>query len=231
MTELVPVLERLQKNISPPPEMQASRETTKPLSPEKIISEKKMPPLEGLRVYKEKDTIIKAIQENPVIILKAGTGTGKTRAGTQLALEAIGETGKMIVTENLRKATESSCETVSIDRNEPVGETIGYRNKYGHKESEKTRMLFCPIRSLLNTMSKDPLLKETNLIFMDEVHKESKELELCMIELGELQLKRKAAGLPELKLIFTSATVDDEKLRRHFPKQKQSKYRENNHLK
>jgi len=178
-------------------------------------------PKESLLVWQQRQTLLDAIRNNPTVILAAGTGTGKTRAGSQICLEAIGPSGKMIVTENLRKATDDSAKIVASDMGVKVGEEVGVQNKYRHQTSEKTRLLFCPVQSLLIKMA-DPLnkdLPEYNLIAMDEVHKESKQNELCMIALREIQARRQKGnpqGLPELKLVFISATADKDKIMKHF---------------
>jgi HrpA-like RNA helicase len=170
---------------------------------------------EELKVWEKKDAIIDALRTNDTLLLIAGTGTGKTRAGSQIALEAIGSTGKMVMTENLRKATEMSAQTVAEDMGEQVGQTVGVQNRYRRQFSESTRLLFCPTQSLLNKIENDHDLMEYDLIMIDEVHKESKQNEILLATLRDIQKKRKAFGRP-LKLILTSATMDDKKLSTYF---------------
>lgn len=177
-------------------------------------------PKESLLVWQQKQRLIDAIKNNDTVILDAGTGTGKTRGGSQIALEAIGPTGHMVVTENLRRATDESAKIVASDMGVKVGEEVGVRNKFTHKESEKTRLLFCPVQSLLIEMEVDKTLEKYDLIFMDEVHKESKENEMCMIKLREIQEARAKTGHP-LKIVLTSATADTEKLKDYFEKDKE----------
>ena len=179
-------------------------------------------PKESLLIWQQKQKLIDAIKNNAVVILDAGTGTGKTRAGSQIALEAIGPTGRIAVTENLRRATDESAKIVASDMGVKVGEEVGVRNKFTHKESEKTRLLFCPVQSILIEMGADKTLEKYDLIFMDEVHKESKENEMCMIKLREIQEARAKTGRP-LKIVLTSATADKEKLKDYFSKDEKGK--------
>ncbi len=178
-----------------------------------------LPPRENLLIWQERQKLDSVLKDPNVstIILAAGTGTGKTRGGSQIALEALGTSGKMVVTENLRRAAEESAKVAAADLKVGLGDEVGVQNRYVHKVSEDTRLLFCPVQSLLIKMESDPLLSEYSLVAMDEVHKESKANELCMIQLRDIQAKRKAQGLPQLKLMFISATVDQEKIKTHFP--------------
>jgi len=176
-------------------------------------------PRENLLIWQHKNQLETAIKDPNVstILLAAGTGTGKTRGGSQIALEALGQSGKMVVTEHLRRATEESAKVVAADLKTPVGGEVGVQNRYTHKTSSETRLLFCPVQSLLIKMESDPYLSEYSLVAMDEVHKESKANELCMIKLRDIQKYRKDNGLPPLKLMFISATADKEKITKHFP--------------
>ena len=186
---------------------------------------RKMTPRDELLVWMKRKEIDTAIEENPTVLLIAGTGTGKTRAGSQIALEAIGPNGRMAVTENLRKATEESPVTIVADRNgeypeEKVGDVIGFQNKYNRNPSDprdmnKLKMLFCPIQSLLNKAEKDHLLSKYDLVFVDEVHKESKSNEILLATLRDIQEKRANSDHP-LKIILTSATMDADKLGDYF---------------
>ncbi len=183
-------------------------------------------PLEELLVYKKRPELLKAIQEHDTVLLIAGTGTGKTRGATQIALEAIGPNGKMVMTENLRKATEDGAASVLADRkikypDEKMGDVIGFQNRYHREVKPDTRMLFCPIQTLLNKAENDPLLEKYDLIMVDEVHKESKQNEQLLATLKDIQKKRaelvkKGKGKP-LKIILTSATMDEVKLTKYFP--------------
>lgn len=172
-------------------------------------------PVTDLLVWKKRAEILDAIKNNPTVLLIAGTGTGKTRGGAQIALEAIGEKGNMVMTENLRKATEMSAEIVAEDRGENVGDVVGVQNRYRRNVSDKTRLLFCPTQTLLNKMEHDPDLSQYDLVMVDEVHKESKSNEILLTMLKKIQEKRQQAGKP-LKLILTSATMDEDKLKRNF---------------
>ncbi len=172
-------------------------------------------PVTDLLVWQKRAEIVDAIKNNPTVLLIAGTGTGKTRGGAQIALEAIGNTGNMVMTENLRKATEMSAEIVAEDRGEKVGDIVGVQNRYRRNVSDKTRLLFCPTQTLLNKMEHDPNLLQYDLVMVDEVHKESKSNEILLTMLKKIQENRKQAGKP-LKLVLTSATMDEDKLKKNF---------------
>lgn len=185
---------------------------------ENIPKSTNIPHKENTRVWQKRAELLQLAQDKDVstIFLIAGTGTGKTFAGSQIMLEAIGPTGKMVMTENLRKATQASAETIADDRGEEVGKTVGFQNRYHRAVSADTRLLFCPMQSLLNKVERDPLLNEYDLVMVDEVHKESKQNEILLATLKDIQAKRKSGGKP-LKIVLTSATMDAAKLGEYFP--------------
>lgn len=175
---------------------------------------------EGTKVWDKRDELTQLIQDKAVstIFLDAATGTGKTFAGSQIILDALPQGAKMVMTENLRAATKKSASDIAADRKQEVGDEVGYQNKYERAVSDKTRLLFCPMQSLLNMVERDPshLLEKYDFVMVDEVHKESKQNELLLATLKNIQKKRANTGHP-LKLVLTSATMDKEKLGNYFP--------------
>lgn len=186
---------------------------------------KPKPAKEMTKLFQAKKADIEAFIKDPktqTLLLVAGTGTGKTFAGSQIALEALPENGRMAVAENLRKVTEESPKTILEDRqrthpNEKLGDVVGFQNRYRRKTSESTRLLFCPIKTLLNKMNRpgNHNLEEYDLIMVDEVHKESTDNQHLLEKLAEAQKKRAVTGRP-LKVILTSATMDEVKLKGYF---------------
>lgn len=174
--------------------------------------------LNEMPVWRKKNTLVEAVKHHETVIFVAGTGTGKTMSGSiALMREALAEGQKMIVAENLRKATDSSAQAVAGFLGVRVGDLVGVQNKYSHRLSKDTRLLFCPVQSLLLKIQKDPTLKDYGLIMIDEAHKESKQMEQCMIAIRDIQAKRKELKMPELKLVLASATLDVKKMKETFP--------------
>jgi HrpA-like RNA helicase len=175
---------------------------------------------EGTKVWQKRDEIVRLVQDPnvPTIFLDAATGTGKTFAGSQIILDALPPGSKMVMTENLRYATKKSAIDIASDRKQEVGDEVGFSNRYERATSDKTRLLFCPMQSLLNMVERDPthLLEKYDLIMVDEVHKESKQNELLLATLKDIQNQRAKTDRP-LKLVLTSATMDKEKLGKYFP--------------
>lgn len=220
MTEGPPGVNRVATG-TPRPDAARMHENAKP---HEIPVIPNLSPRGDLLVYQEpyKSQLEQAVKDPnvSVILLAAGTGTGKTRGGTQIALEALGQDGHMVVTENLRRATEESAKVIAADMQVPLGEDVGVRNRYTHEFTDSTRLLFCPVQSLLVMMEDDPLLERYNMVAMDEVHKESKANELCTVRLFQIQKERAAKGKPPLKLMFVSATADKDKIKGYFDKEK-----------
>jgi HrpA-like RNA helicase len=187
----------------------------------------KPPPAKELtKLYKEAKDKIEAFvkstdPKDSTLLLIAGTGTGKTFAGSQIALEALPEGAKMIVAENLKRVTSESARYILEDRKrthpeEKIKDVVGFQNKNEREVGKNTRLLFCPIKTVLNKAARgNGLLEDYDLIMIDEVHKESTDNGVLLETLYDIQQKRAKTGHP-LKIILTSATMDEVKLGSFF---------------
>jgi hypothetical protein len=103
-----------------------------------------------LPMYAFRQTVLDTIRNNPVTILCAETGAGKTTQCPQYCLEDALLNGtadriNMICTQPRRVAATSVAERVAEEMCEPrgVGSMVGYQIRMESKKSASTKLLFC----------------------------------------------------------------------------------------
>lgn len=81
----------------------------------------------------------------------------------------------IICTQPRRISAVGVAKRVAAERNERIGDTIGYQIRLESKISNKTRLTFCTIGILLQRLSMNPDLTDVTHIIVDEVHERSAE--------------------------------------------------------
>lgn len=159
-----------------------------------------------------------AIRDKDLLIIEAGTGTGKTTAVPIMALEEIQERnpgGRIVVTQPRRFAVEK----LYSDLSETMGDKVGFKHGRDSSINVDPQLTLMIDKSLLNEMVKgsqaDPLLLKYDAVVLDEIHERNADMDILMALLKQAQKKRAQMGNP-LKIILTSATLDREKLIRYF---------------
>jgi len=83
-----------------------------------------------LPIYRYRDDIVNCIASNPVVIISGDTGCGKTTQVPQYLLEYCGFNNikcRIVCAEPRRLAAISVSERISVERNETLGQTVGYQ--------------------------------------------------------------------------------------------------------
>lgn len=164
--------------------------------------------------------ITNAVRDNDQVILIGATGSGKTTRGPLLALNALGTNAKLFVTEPRRVAASEVAEFVALGLHSRVGDAVGVRYRGVNKVSENTRVVFTVEQSLLNMLQADPAIKDIDAVMVDEVHERSVNIDVLLGFLKRAQKLRREQHLKPLKIIATSATMEEEKIKRYFPEAK-----------
>ncbi|KAF3795012.1 DExH-box ATP-dependent RNA helicase [Nymphaea thermarum] len=129
----------------------------------------------SLPAYKERDTLLKAIMQNQVIIVSGETGCGKTTQLPQYILESEidagrGATCSIVCTQPRRISAMAVSERVAAERGEKLGESVGYKVRLEGVKGRDTRLLFCTTGVLLRRLLIDPKLKGVTYVIVDEIH-------------------------------------------------------------
>ncbi|WP_433475270.1 helicase-related protein [Spirillospora sp. CA-142024] len=153
-----------------------------------------------------RDQIVTAVAENPVVIVTAETGAGKS---TQVPRFLLDEGYDIVVTQPRSLAAKTVAERVAHEAGTPVGGLIGFRTSDQRKQSGATRCLFTTdglalVRELTGA-------RRASVLVLDEVHEWNLNIE-TLVALRKLQLEKGA----DFKLVLMSATLQAEELAAYF---------------
>jgi ATP-dependent helicase HrpB len=147
----------------------------------------------------------RALAENNAAVLVAPPGAGKT---TRVPLALLDEPWiglkKIIVLEPRRIAARASAERMAKTLGERVGDTVGYRVRFGSKVSRLTRIEVVTEGIFSRQILGDPELTGIAAVLFDEFHERSLDADLGLALARDAQ-----TGLREdLRILVMSATLD-----------------------
>ncbi|MGO3022720.1 MAG: ATP-dependent RNA helicase HrpA [Brevibacterium sp.] len=167
---------------------------------------------EDLPVTAAKDEIAEAIRDNQVVIIAGETGSGKTTQLPKICLDlGLGIDGLIGHTQPRRIAARTVAERIADELDEELGSTIGYQVRFTAQVADSTRVKVMTDGILLSELSRDKLLRDYEVIIIDEAHERSLNIDFLLGCLKEVLDRR-----PDLKVIITSATIDPESFSAHF---------------
>ncbi|XP_022987282.1 DExH-box ATP-dependent RNA helicase DExH3 [Cucurbita maxima] len=177
---------------------------------ESLEGQKMMEFRKSLPAFKARETLLKAISENQVVVVSGETGCGKTTQLPQYILEseieaARGASCSIICTQPRRISAMSVSERVAAERGEKLGESVGYKVRLEGVKGRDTRLLFCTTGVLLRRLLVDRNLKGVTHVIVDEIHERGMNEDFLVIVLKDLLPRR-----PDLRLILMSATLNAE---------------------
>ncbi|KAK8792819.1 hypothetical protein WA158_004983 [Blastocystis sp. Blastoise] len=169
---------------------------------------------ESLPIYALKNDLIKAINDNNILVVIGETGSGKTTQMTQYLVEAgYSHRGIIGCTQPRRVAATSIAERVSVEFGCTLGAEVGYSIRFQDCTSNKTIIKYMTDGMLMREYLVDPDLSKYSVIILDEAHERTVHTDVLFCLLKKLLLKRK-----DLKVIITSATLDAEKFSDYYYK-------------
>jgi ATP-dependent helicase HrpB len=147
------------------------------------------------------------------VVLEAPPGAGKTTQVPPALLDADWLAGrKILLLEPRRIAARAAAEFMAAQRDECVGETVGYRIRFEAKVSAATRIEVVTEGILTRMIQDDPELAGVGAILFDEFHERHLHGDLG----AALALDVQANLRPDLRLVIMSATLDGERVARWF---------------
>ena len=172
------------------------------------------PPWTKFPVYNKRKEIIKIIENNNVILVVSGTGSGKSVLVPKFVLHTLDYKGKVILTNPKTLATQKNAEYAAVCMDVKVGDEVGYqyRGAPSDSHSSKTKLLFSTDGTVIAQLTnRDPLLKEYSAVIIDEAHERGVNIDVLLLLLKRVLLERK-----DFKLIIMSATINKEIFSKYF---------------
>lgn len=162
----------------------------------------------NLPVFRQKDEIIKSFDDETIqiIVLKSGTGTGKSLGLVHMLLEHSNNLNKsilLLIGEPKRFAVSKATETLKKFYSGPK---IAYHMRYESNYIEGSNCIFLT-SGILFPIMKTLLTENINCcithIFIDEAHDLENDTNLCLRLVPEVLKK-----YPHIKFVVMSATLD-----------------------
>ncbi|CAI5962557.1 unnamed protein product [Closterium sp. NIES-64] len=167
---------------------------------------------QSLPIYKLKNELIQAVNENQVLVVIGETGSGKTTQMTQYLAEAgYTSKGRIGCTQPRRVAAMSVAKRVAEEFGCRLGEEVGYAIRFEDCTSPETVIKYMTDGMLLREILVDEDLSSYSVIMLDEAHERTIHTDVLFGLLKDLLVKRK-----DMRLIVTSATLDAEKFSNYF---------------
>ncbi len=165
-----------------------------------------------LPIADRSDEIVDLIRKHQVLVIAGETGSGKSTQLPKLCLLAGRGVGGLIGhTQPRRLAARTVAERIAEEIGTKISEAVGYKVRFTDEVSERTYIKLMTDGILLAEIQRDPFLWRYDTIIVDEAHERSLNIDFLLGYLHTLLAKR-----PDLKLIITSATIDTERIAKHF---------------
>ncbi len=163
-----------------------------------------MPDFYSLPVYAHKDEILKALEENQVIIVESPTGSGKTTQLPLILREAgYDKSGIIGITQPRRIATLSVSEFIKKQIGDENGSYCAYTMRFADTSTANTRIKIMTDGILLQEVKADPVLSAYSVLMVDEAHERSLNIDFILGLIKEVLRERS-----NLKVIISSATIN-----------------------
>src|SRR5947209_13745982 len=164
-----------------------------------------MTPLPPLPIDAATPDLVAALARGTTAVLVAPPGAGKTtRVPLVLAAEPWAADKKILVLEPRRLAARAAAARMAKTLGEKVGDTVGYRVRFGTMVSKRTRVEVITEGIFTGLIQDDPSLDGVGAVLFDEFHERSLDADLGLALARDAQ-----QGLREdLRILVMSATID-----------------------
>ncbi|MGY1688441.1 ATP-dependent RNA helicase HrpA [Geodermatophilus sp. SYSU D00867] len=167
---------------------------------------------EQLPVSARRDDIAAALREHQVVVVAGETGSGKTTQLPKIALElGRGVRGRIGHTQPRRIAARTVAERIAEELGTPLGGAVGWKVRFTDQVGDGTLVKLMTDGVLLAEIAHDRLLRQYDTIIVDEAHERSLNIDFLLGYLAQLLPRR-----PDLKVVITSATIDVDRIVKHF---------------
>lgn len=156
-------------------------------------------------------SLIDALKANPITLLQAPPGAGKS---TWLPLQLMrdGHYKHIVMLEPRRLAARNIANYLAQCQNEPLGQSVGLRVRGESKVSTQTRLEIVTEGMLTRMLQNDPELSDVDLLIFDEFHERSIAADTALA----FALESQAALREDLTIMLMSATLDSDRYTAFF---------------
>ncbi|KAJ3339122.1 hypothetical protein HDU93_008606 [Gonapodya sp. JEL0774] len=199
-----------------------------------------------LPVARHSQHILDAVDACDVSVVVGATGSGKTTQVPQIILDSWikqrkGAYCNIIVTQPRRIAAISVAQRVAAERGEKLGRSTGYQVRFESVSPERHgSILFCTTGILLRKMHEaglgledgsaelqndgaatansdaDNVFNEITHVVVDECHERDMNIDFLLVVLKKVWKERRKRGLPAIKLVLMSATIQADLFAKYF---------------
>eukprot|EP00158_Paraphelidium_tribonemae_P008335 Partr_v1_DN28554_c1_g1_i2_m72978 putative DEAH (Asp-Glu-Ala-His) box polypeptide len=166
----------------------------------------------SLPIHLIKDELLAAISAHHIIAVVGETGSGKT---TQLPQWLLADYKRVAITQPRRVAAVTVSERVSeeLAMSDPAlaKDVCGYKVRFADRTTASSRLIFMTDGVLLRLLQTDAVLRDFDVVILDEAHERSMETDILFGLLRVVHQKR-----PDLRIIVMSATLDSQKFSAFF---------------
>ncbi|OQV15950.1 putative ATP-dependent RNA helicase DHX30 [Hypsibius exemplaris] len=170
-----------------------------------------------LPVFGRREEILETIRNNPVTLISGDTGSGKSTQVPQFLFESLiaenhGSEAQIVITQPRRISAVSLAERVAAERNEELGQTVGYQVRLESRmPPEHGCIFFCTTGILLRRLQDNPTLKGVSHVIVDEVHERD-----VLIDVLLSLLKNIVTVNPDIRIVLMSASMNSDLLKKYF---------------
>jgi ATP-dependent RNA helicase DHX57 len=171
---------------------------------------------EALPAFQLRDELRKVLKESRVVVVGGDTGSGKTTQIPQYVWEYFCEEKKaslcnIVCTQPRRLAATAVALRVAEERDENIGDSVGYSIRLENRIGPNTRLLYCTTGILLRRMQADANIGNISHVIVDEIHERGVDTDFLLILLRDLLRRRN-----DLTVILMSATMNAAKFSEYF---------------
>ena len=143
---------------------------------------------EELPIVASKEAILDELRKQQILIVIGETGSGKTTQLPQFLLDAgfLGSDKMCAVTQPRRVAAQAVAARVSQERDQVLGQEVGYAVRFDDRTSASTRIKFLTDGVLVRECLSDPLLRRYAVVMLDEAHERSLNTDILFGQNGGL---------------------------------------------
>ncbi len=165
--------------------------------------------LEPLPIDSLIPSILQAVRENPIVIVEAPPGSGKTtRVPPALIASFAVEDRRIVLLQPRRIAVQSVANRIAEESNSKLGHTIGYAVRFDARFNAQTQLLVATEGIVRRMLSDDISLSNVSVVVFDEFHERSLDSDLLLAMCRHLQ----STIRPDLKIVIMSATISSESI-------------------